>query len=156
MSRPSSSAGCQRYWNPSLSLKAGRVSPRFPTVATSKTRHALRREPPQVMHRCGRSLLPKPRTRLFRSYSSAPTPAAAQPATSLPKSNALTLIHKASALLPHILSPAPKHPVESLKLWTDLLDYAHDASIVRKDTTSSESRKARIVGTHIPRLFPTL
>ncbi|KAF9784384.1 hypothetical protein BJ322DRAFT_1007209 [Thelephora terrestris] len=100
------------------------------------------------MHRCGRSLfLAKRRTNLFRFHSSTPTLAATEPtsSTSLPKPNALTLIHKASALLPRVFSPAPKHPVESLKLWTDLLDYAHDASIVRKDSTSGESRKARIV-----------
>ena len=122
---------------------------RFPTVATGKTCHALRREPPLVMHRCGRSLLSKPTTKLCRSYSSTATLAAVESATSLPRPNALTLIHKSSALLPSILSPTPKRPVESLELWTHLLDYAHHASIIHKDSMSNENRKARIVGTFI-------
>ena len=125
----------------------------FPTVATGKTCHALRRKPPLVMHRCGRSLLSRPPTKFYRLYSSTATLAVAESATSLPRPNALTLIHKSSALLPSILSPSPKDPVESLKLWTDLLDYAHNASIARGDSASNENRKARIVGVFIPRLF---
>ena len=121
----------------------------FPTVATGKTCNALRRKPPLVMHRCGRPLLSKAPAKFFRPYSSPAT----ESATSLPRPNALTLIHKSSALLPSILSPSPKHPVESLKLWTDLLDYAHNASIARGDSASNENRKARIVGVFIPRLF---
>jgi len=124
----------------------------FPTVATGQTRHALRREPSLVMHRCGRSLLSKPRTKFLRIYSST----AVKSTTSLPRPNALTLIHKTSALLPSILSSTPKHPVESLKLWIDLLDYAHGASIVRKDLASNEDQKARIVGAFTPRSFSPL
>jgi hypothetical protein len=123
----------------------------FPTVATGNTCHALRREPSMVMHRCRRSLLSRPPTGFYRLYSSTATLAAAESATSHSRPNALTLIHKSSALLPSILSPSPKHPVESLKLWTDLLEYAHNASIARKDSASSENRKARIVGAFIPR-----
>jgi len=123
----------------------------FPTVATGKTYHALRRKPPLVMHRCGRSLLSRPPTKFYRLYSSTATLAVAKSAISLPRPNALTLIHKSSALLPSILSPTPKHPVESLKLWTDLLNYAHNASIARGDSVSNENRKARIVGVFTPR-----
>ncbi|KAF9645282.1 hypothetical protein BDM02DRAFT_606319 [Thelephora ganbajun] len=101
-------------------------------------------KPPLVMHRCGRSLLSKPSTKSLRLYSSSTT-LAAESATSLPRPNALTLIHKTSTLLPSILSPTSRHPVESLKLWTNLLDYAHDVSVSRKDSTSDENRKARIV-----------
>ena len=108
------------------------------------------------MHRCGRSLLVASRTELFRPYSTAPTIATADPATSLPKPNALTLIHRTSSLLPSILSPAPKHPAESLKLWTGLLNYAHNASVPRKDLTDDECRKARIVGAFIPHVFSVL
>ena len=125
----------------------------FPTVATGKTCHALQREPPLVMHRCGRPLLSKSPTKFYRVYSSSTTLAAAESATPLPRPNALTLIHKSSALLPSILSPTPKHPVESLGLWTDLLNYAHNASITHKDSASDENRRARIVGTFIPRSF---
>ena len=113
------------------------------------------REPPPVMHRCGRSLLSKPPTKFHRLHSSTPTLAVAESATPLPRSNALTSIHKSSALLPSILSPMPKFPIESLKLWTDLLDYAHNASMIRKDSASNEGRKARIVGAFIPHLSST-
>ena len=108
------------------------------------------------MHRCGSSLLAKPPTRFLRLYSAVPTLTPAEPTTSLSKPNALTLIHKTSSLLPSILSPAPKHPVESLKLWTDLLDYAHSSSTPRKDASSDGNRKARIVGALIHRSFSTL
>jgi len=114
--------------------------------------HALWRESPLVMHRCGRTLLSKPPTEFFRLFSSTPT-RAAESATPLPRPNALTLIHKASALLPSILSPTPKHPVASLKLWADLLDYAHNASVTHGGSAGSGKRKARIVGTFIPRSF---
>ena len=124
----------------------------FPTVATSKARHALHREPPLVIHRCGRSLLSKSPTKLYRLYSSTPTLVAVESATPLPRSNALALVHKTS-VLPSFLSPTPKHPVESLELWTFLLDYAYNASAIRKDSASDESRKARIVGAFIPRSF---
>lgn len=109
---------------------------------------------PFVMHRCGRSLLATPRTNLFRLYSTTPALATAGPATSLPKPNALTLIHKTSSLLPCVLSPAPKHPVESLKLWTGLLDYAHNASTPRQNLV--DDAKARIVGAFILHMLPVL
>jgi len=124
----------------------------FPTVATGNTRHALWREPLLVMHRCGRSLLSKPPTKFFRRISSTTTPAA-DSTTPPPRPNALTLIHKTSALLPSILSPTPKHAVESLKLWTELLDYAHNASVIHGGSAGSGDRKARIVGAFIPRSF---
>lgn len=108
------------------------------------------REPPLVMHRCGRSLLTNSQTKFFRFYSTVPTLPAVEPATPLSKPNALTLIHKTSSLLPSLLPPAPRHPVESLKLWTDLLDYAHNAFTARKDSMNGGNRKARIVGAFIP------
>lgn len=103
------------------------------------------------MHRCGRRLLHKPRTKSSRLYSALPTLIAAEPAASLPQQNALTLIYKTSSLLPSVLSLAPKHSVESLKLWTHLLDYAHNAS--RKDSENDGSWKARIVGASSACLF---
>lgn len=63
--------------------------------------------------------------------------------------NALTLIHKTTAILPSILSPTPKNPGESLELWNGLLDYAHGASVAREDSASDGNRKARIVGAFI-------
>ena len=125
----------------------------FPTVAAgvvSKACHVLWRETPLVMHRCGRFLLSKPPTKFFRYISSATTPAAAESAKPRPRPNALTLIHKTTAILPSILSPTPKHPVESLKLWTNLLDHAHNALVPRKEPGSDENRKARIVGEFTP------
>ena len=119
-----------------------------PTIATGKT--LSEGKPPLVMHRCGRPLLSKPQTKCFRLVSSTTTLAAAEPATSLPRPNALTLIHKASALLPSVLSPTPKQPVESLRLWTELLDYAHNASAARKEPADNENRAARIVGEFAP------
>jgi hypothetical protein len=89
------------------------------------------------MHRCGRSVF-------FRLYSSAAL------ATPHPRPNALTLIHRTSALLPSILPPTPKHPVESLELWTDLLDYARNASAARKDPAGNVNKRTRIVGAFVP------
>ena len=106
-----------------------------------------------VMHRCcGRFLLSKPRTKYLRPASSTATSAAAESATPLPRPNALILIHRTSALLPSALSPTPKHPVESLELWTKLLDYAHNASVVHNKLGRDESPRARIVDAFILRL----
>lgn len=110
---------------------------------------------PPVMHRCRRSLLSKPPTEFFRLFSSTPT-LVVDSAKPLPRPNALTLIHKTSALLPSTLSPTPKHPVESLKLWTDLLDYAHNASVTHGGSAGSGNRKARIVGTFTALVLSTL
>ena len=121
---------------------------RFPTIATG--------EPPLVMRRCGRFLFAKSRTSSFRPYSTVPPLSTPEPTASATKPNALTLIHKTSSLLPSVLSPAPKHSVESLKLWTNLLDYAHNASIARKYPVDGENWRARIVGAFIPRSFSAL
>ena len=124
----------------------------FPRLLPVRLGHALWREPPLVMQRCGRTLLSKPPPKFIRLVSSAATPAV-DSATPLPRPNALTLIHKTSALLPCILPPTPKHPVESLKLWTDLLDYSHNASVTHGGSVGSGNRKARIVGVSSPRSF---
>ena len=58
-------------------------------------------------------LLAKSRAKSFRLYSTAPILTVAEAAKTLPKRNALTLIHKTASLLTSTLSPAPKHPVES-------------------------------------------
>ena len=102
------------------------------------------------MHRCGRSLLSKQPTNFLRPFSSTAT---AESATPIHRPNALTLIHKTSALLPSILPAAPKHPIESLELWTNLLDYAHNASVTRGESAGHEKQKARIVGAFIARSF---
>ena len=52
-------------------------------------------------------LLAKSRTKSFRLYLTAPIFTVADAAKSLPKRNALTLIHKTASLPPSTLSPAP-------------------------------------------------
>ena len=127
----------------------------FPRLLPARPGHTLWRESPLVMHRCGWSLLSKPSTKHLRLVSSTAT-LAADSATPLPRPNALTLIHKTSTLLPSIFSPTPKHPVESLKLWTDLLDYAHNALVARGGSVGGGDRMARIVGMPTPRLSSQL
>ena len=123
----------------------------FPRLLPAVNAPRSQKEPPLVMRRCGRSLLSKPPTKFYRLHSSTAALTATESATPPPRPNAQTLIHKSSAILPSILSPTPKHPVESLRLWTDLLDYAHNASMAHKDSASDP--RARIVGTFIARSF---
>lgn len=131
-------------------MRPGYAGTDFPRLLPTKGTSTL------VMHRCGRSLLVKSRTTSFGLYSTVPTLTTAESATSLPKPNALTLIHKTSSILPSIFSLTPKHPVESLKLWADLLDYARNGLIPRRDSVNGEKWKARIVGAFVTCSFPIL